>query len=159
MSHHFSAWVLQYMDICHILNKQNKRYTIICLSYFLMSWPDVAPLRPLSAELTSAIKSKWMKGVSAGYSGALAIRLESLIALDAWEERPCLVPWASASSGWWSESDVKVSLLPPWYGTTRAISVGILIVEVPIPNPLAINARRIHGERTVAKWNCPMEKI
>ena len=41
-----------------------------------------------------------MKGVSARYSGTLAIGLESLIVLGAREERPCLVPWALASSGW-----------------------------------------------------------
>lgn len=42
---------------------------------------------------------------------------------------------------------------PSRYGTTAAISVGMLAAGDPTPNPPATRARRTHGDRMVAKWN------
>ena len=117
---------------------------------FKLSVDSERRVNPDSAARTAETISKWKNGVfsrligpvpSTAYDDDPDGRLRNSSAT----ERPSM----SAFSG----TGLVVTLLTSPYDTTWAISVGIRDEELPYPKPPAMSARRIHGERTVAKWN------
>lgn len=111
-----------------------------------------------SAAFTAATTSKWKKGVFSsdmGWPYVIAASLfddddplrNSVMGCCLFDSRSIFSPVALSLSLSWS-SMLRTSPR----STTGAISAGVRPLR-PIPNPPAMRARRIQGERTVAKWN------